>query len=94
MQFHNAVLQGLHERLPSRPGCGRHLQIAQIQFLVGVLVSSTSMPGVLKLAPEYGSDTGPGPPSLEERVAPDSPGRLSAPTRCSPLGRWWPSQRL
>ena len=56
--------------------------------------SSTSRPGVLCLVPEYGSSTGPSPPYLEERVAPDSPGRLSAPARCSPLGRWWPSQLL
>ena len=44
--------------------------------------------------PERGSGTGPSPPSLEERVAPDSPGRLSALARYSPLARRWPSQLL
>ena len=47
MQFHDAVLQGLHQRwldhrslptLPSRPGCCGNLQIAQLKILVGILI--------------------------------------------------------
>ena len=44
--------------------------------------SSTSKPGELVLVPGCGSSTGPSPPSLEELVAPNSPGRTAIPGRC------------
>ena len=44
--------------------------------------SSTSTPGELVLVPGCGSSTGPSPPSLEERAAPDSPGTTAISARC------------
>ena len=99
----NAVLQSLHQwrfhhrclaTRPSRPGRGWHLQVAQIQLLVGVLVhplqclecSCWRLRVVQVLVQVHHLWRSGSPPALQERP--------KFQPSVSLHGRWWPSLHL